>query len=115
MFYLKSQDIISHHLMTSPFKSMYFQIFCKKYCRKTIEATVMKYVPNESKLINTINNYIVAFWCVVFVWESFKYKDKLIIWHFFGGVNISVNGNSDILKLTFTVNAFFLRTKSLIF
>ena len=30
------------HLVTSPFKSMYYQISCKNSCRKTIEATMMK-------------------------------------------------------------------------
>ena len=39
------------HLVTSQFKSMYYQISCKNSCRKTIEATVMKKAPNESKLI----------------------------------------------------------------
>ena len=38
-------------LMTSPFKTMYFQNFCKKYCCKTIEATIMKNISNDSKLI----------------------------------------------------------------
>ena len=33
---------------------------------------------------------------------------------FFGDVNISVNGNHDILKFTFTLNVFYLRTKSVI-
>ena len=48
------QDIIIRHIVTSLFKSMYFQISCKKYCRKTIEATIMKKVPNESKLMYTV-------------------------------------------------------------
>ena len=35
---------------------MYFENFCKKYCRKTIDTvtTIMKKVPNESKLIYAI-------------------------------------------------------------
>ena len=43
-------------LVTSLFKSMYFQISCEhSCCRKTIEATMMKKAPNESKLIYAIN------------------------------------------------------------
>ena len=38
-------------LMTSPFKTMYIQIFFKNYCCKTIEATIRKNVSNYSKLI----------------------------------------------------------------
>ena len=55
-----TQDILIHHLVTSPFKSMYFQFFGKNYCRKTIEATTVKKVPNERKLIYAIYNFIVA-------------------------------------------------------
>ena len=33
---------------------------------------------------------------------------------FFCDVNISVNGNRDILKFTFTLNIFYLRTKGAI-
>ena len=36
---------IIYHLVTSPFKSMYYQISCKNSCRKTIEATLMKKSP----------------------------------------------------------------------
>ena len=50
--FIQSGVIISRHLVTLQLKSMYFQIFCqKKNCRKTIEDTIMKRVPNESKLI----------------------------------------------------------------
>ena len=59
-FTIQSQDIIIRHLVTLTFKSMHFQIFAKNNCRKTIEATIMKKVPNESKLIYTINIFIVA-------------------------------------------------------
>ena len=31
---------------------------------------------------------------------------------FFGDVNVSVNGNRDVLKFMFTLNAFCFRTKS---
>ena len=53
-------------LVTSPFKLALFQIFCKNYCRKTTEATIMEKVPNESKLIYAINKFIVASWCLLF-------------------------------------------------
>ena len=57
------------HLVMLSFKSMYFQIFGKNYCRKTVEATTVKNVPNERKLIYTIYNFIVASWCsLFFVW-----------------------------------------------
>ena len=46
-----SHDIIIRHLGMSPFKSTYFQFYYKIVCRKTIEATIMKKVPNKSKLI----------------------------------------------------------------
>ena len=36
------KDIIIRRITTSPFKSMYFQIFWQNYCRKTIEATTAK-------------------------------------------------------------------------
>ena len=52
-----TQDIIIRHLVTSPFKSMYFQ-FGKNYCRKTIELTTVKKVPNERKLIYDIYNFL---------------------------------------------------------
>ena len=64
------QDIIIRRITTSPFKSMYFQIFWQNYCRKTIEATTAKKVPNERKLIYAIYNFIVASWCVLFSYCS---------------------------------------------
>ena len=48
------RGIIIRLLVTSPFKSKYFQISCNNYCSKTIEATLMKKVPNESKLMHPI-------------------------------------------------------------
>ena len=50
-FEVQSQDIIIRRITTSPFKSMYFQIFWQNYCRKTIEDTTAKKVPNERKWI----------------------------------------------------------------
>ena len=38
-------------LLTAPFKTMYFQNFCKNYCCKIVEATIMKNISNDSKLI----------------------------------------------------------------
>ena len=49
---------------------MYFQFFGIKYCRKTIEVTTLKKVPNEHKLINEIYNFIVASWCLLFSYGS---------------------------------------------
>ena len=69
-FEVQSQDKIIRSLVTSPFKSMYFKIFCKNYCRKTIEATTVKKVSNESKLIYAIYNFIVASWCLLFSYGS---------------------------------------------
>ena len=42
-----------HHLITSPFKTVYFQIFYKTYCCRTIEAKTMKKVLNQLKVICT--------------------------------------------------------------
>ena len=55
---------------TSPFKSMYYQISCKNSCRKTIEASVMKTAPNESKLIYAINIFIVVSLCLLISYGS---------------------------------------------
>ena len=65
-----TQAIINRHLVTSPFKSMFFQIFWQNYCRKTIEATTVKKVPNERKLIYAIYNFIVPCWCLLFSYGS---------------------------------------------
>ena len=75
---------------------MYFQIFWQNYCRKTIEATTAKKVPNERELIYAIYNFYCSFLVsVVFVLQPFKYDDKFK-WYF-GDVNFSVNGNRVIL------------------
>ena len=90
LFEVQSQDIIIRHLVTSPFKSMYFQIFGKNYCRKTIEATTVKKVLNERKLIHAICNFIIASCCVVFIWSSFKHDNNLN--GIFGDVNLAAIG-----------------------
>ena len=53
------------HLVTPPFKLMYFQISCKNSCRTTIEATMMKKAPNESKLIYPIDIFTVISLCLL--------------------------------------------------
>ena len=74
---------------------MYFQIFWQNYCRKTIEATTAKKVPNERKLIYAIYKFIVASWCLFFSYCSHLNDDKFK-WYF-GDVNFSVNENREIL------------------
>ena len=49
---------------------MYFQIVWQNCCRKTIEATTAKKVPNERKLIYAIYTFIVASWCLLFSYCS---------------------------------------------
>ena len=49
---------------------MYFQIFWQKCYHKTIEATTVKKVPHERKLIYAIYNFIVASWCLLFSYGS---------------------------------------------
>ena len=58
------------HLVTPPFKSIYFQISCKNSCRTTIEVTMMKKAPNESKLIYAINIFIVVSLCLFISYGS---------------------------------------------
>ena len=43
-------------------------LFEKKYCRKTTEATIIKKVPNESKLIYVINILIAESWCMLLLY-----------------------------------------------
>ena len=52
---------------TLPFNSMYFKGVCKNYWCKTIEATIVKKVPNESILIYATNILIVASWLMFFL------------------------------------------------
>ena len=47
-----------------------FTISCKNSCRKTIEATMMKKAPNESKLIYAINIFIVVSLCLLVSYGS---------------------------------------------
>ena len=75
---------------------MYFQIFWQNYCRKTIEDTTVKKVPNERKLIYAINNFIVASWCLLFSYCS-HLNTTTNLNGIFGDVNFSVNGNREIL------------------
>ena len=65
---------------------MYFQISCKNSCHKTIEATLMKKAPNESKLIFYCS-FLVS---VDFLCQSFKHTDKLKM-SFFGDVYVNEN------------------------
>ena len=55
---IQPQDIPTLHPVTLPLKSMFFQMFCKTYCPKTIEATILKKVPNESTLFYAINIFL---------------------------------------------------------
>ena len=64
--HVQSRDISIRLLVTSPFKLVYFQSFCKNYCRKTIEASIINKVLNKSILIYAINIFIVASWCLLF-------------------------------------------------
>ena len=70
----RETKIIIRHLVTSPFKPMYFQISCRNYSRITIEATVIKKVPNESKLIYAIYIFIVASWHLLFLYDILYYN-----------------------------------------
>ena len=84
-----------------------FPDFWQNYCRKTIEATTVKKIPNERKLIYAIYNFIVASWCLLFSYCCTTTNLNGI----FGDVNFSVNGNREILKCMFTLNGTYLRTK----
>ena len=65
--------VIICHLVTPPFKPMYFQISCKNSCRTIIEATMMKKAPNESKLIYAIGIFIVVSLCLLISYGSHLY------------------------------------------
>ena len=79
-----TQDIITRHLVTSQFS----RFFGKNYCLKTIEATTVKKVPNERKLIYAIYNFIVASWCLLFSYGSHLNKTTDLN-GIFGDVNLS--------------------------
>ena len=69
-FTRETNIVINCHLVTPPFKSMYFQISCKNSCRTTIEATMMKKAPNENTLIYAIDIFIVVFLCLLISYGS---------------------------------------------
>ena len=48
------------NVVTSTFKSLYFKIFTKNYCRKIMDdtCTIVEIVPDESKLIYAINIFM---------------------------------------------------------
>ena len=67
---------------------MYFQIFGKNYCPKTKEATTVKKVPNDYKLIYAIYNFIVASLCLLFSYAS-HLNTTTNLNGVFGGVNLA--------------------------
>ena len=78
------------HLVTPPFKFMYFQISCKNSCRITIEATMMKKAPNESKLINALDIFIIVSLCLLISYGShLNTQTNLKKMPFFGDVNVA--------------------------
>ena len=79
-----------------------FPDFWQNYCRKTIEATTVKKVPNERKLIYAIYNFVVASWYLLFSYCCTTTNLNGI----FGNVNFS-----EILKCMFTLNGTLLKTK----
>ena len=74
----------------------------------------MKTVPNERKLIYAIYNFIVASWCLLFLYVSHLNRTTHLK-GIFGDVNFSVNRSRDILKCMFTLNGTYLRTKIIIY
>ena len=78
--------VIICHLVTPPFKSMYYQISFKNSCRTTVEATIMKKAPNESKLIYAIDIFIVVSLCLLISYGS-HLNTQIKKCHFFGDVN----------------------------
>ena len=56
----------------------------------------MKKVPNKRKLIYAIYNFIVASWCLLFLYCS-HVNTTTNLNGIFGDVNFSVNGNPEIL------------------
>ena len=105
--------IICHHV-TSPFKSMYFQISCKKSCRTPIEATMMK-TNTKWKQIDIHNKH---FYCsflvsVDFLWQSFKHADKLKKAIFSVTFFYHVNEKRD--KKSLTIKRFFYFWSVIIF
>ena len=62
------RTLLLANLLRHRYNQSFFWTFCKNYCRKTTEATIMKIVPNESKFIYTINILIVASWCMLLLY-----------------------------------------------
>ena len=80
----RETKVIICHLVTSPFKSMYYKcitrFLAKISCRKTIEATMMKKQKNKWKQIDIRNKHFYCSFLVsvdFFFWQSFKHTDKL--------------------------------------
>ena len=78
--FTRETKVIICHLVTPPFKLIYFQISCKNSCRTTIEATMMKKAPNESKLIYPIDIFTVVSLCLLISYGSHLNTQM----HFFG-------------------------------
>ena len=54
-----------------------YSLFLQNYSWKTIEATIMKIVPNDSKLVFVINTLTVVYCCLLFSYtNSFSTKKK---------------------------------------
>ena len=91
---LQMVDKSIHQFLPLPFETVYFQNFCKKYCRKTLEVTIMKKVSNESKLILIHSKSIFTIYCLLFSYtNSFNSKEKFKMLFF----------QQSILKFTFTL------------
>ena len=53
-------------------------LFLQNYSWKTIEATIMKIVPNDSKLVFVINILTVVYYCLLFSYTNrFSTKKKI--------------------------------------
>ena len=63
-------SVIIRHLVTSPFKSTYFQIFWQKILSQNNRSYNREKLPNECKLIYAIYNFIVASWRQLFSYGS---------------------------------------------
>ena len=75
----------------------------------------MKKVPNERKMIYAIYNFIVAAWCLLFLYCS-HLNTTTNLNGIFGDANFSVNGNREsLLKCMFTLNGTYLRNKIIIY
>ena len=65
--------------------------FCKIIPGETIEATIMKIEPGDSKLVFVINILKVVYFCLLFSYTNrFSTKKKIKTYHFFDDVNVSV-------------------------